>query len=345
MSGYPPQQNHGGGGYPPQQQHHPEQQGYPPQQYQQPPQRFQPASPGYDTPNTANVEGGYPDAGSPTTPAADPNAERELDALRGKVFPAAVSHLVLGMVCIPFCWVGYGFVVLLSVFLIIVGSVGVTHLSSMSSMRFSTCCCFPLNAVRQLHTWYVVSCIFAGLAALTTIIQLVVDDNVTRRVFSAIAMVLAFISLAALLYGAKAIAVLRDRCLLDELMIAGPYHGHVVATNGPVNNGAMVAPAPAHGNATYQPQFYPQTYTVYAVPHQQHQHPQPVHPYQQQQQQHQHHHHAQSVYPPPPPPPAHRGVPVGTPVVVSAQPSPPSGSPATPAAPQQAAAVPSAKQA
>ena len=143
--------------------------------------------------------GEYPTvAGSPTMV---PDTERELDELRSRVFPAAVSHLVLGLVGLPFCWVGYGFVVVLSILLIVVGSIGVSHLSSMAQLRFSTCCCFPLNTVRQLHTWYVVTCIFALLASVTCLINLLVVESHTVRIFAAIGMTIAVVSICVLIYG------------------------------------------------------------------------------------------------------------------------------------------------
>mmetsp|Transcript_25807 Transcript_25807/g.79624 ORF Transcript_25807/g.79624 Transcript_25807/m.79624 type:complete len:326 (-) Transcript_25807:334-1311(-) len=236
-----------------------------------------------------------PPQGGAASPTITTDAERELDGLRAKVFPAAVSHLVLGLVGLPFCWVGYGFVVVLCILLITLGAVGVCHLSSMAQLRFSTCCCFPLNTVRQLHTWYVVSCIFATLATVTCLIQVIVNDSQTVRIFAAIAIVLSLLSLGALIYGARAMALLRDRCQLDEQMLAGPFAGHVTAVQGQqVNPNAMVAPAPAP--------YYPQHYAVYAVPQHQQYHQQP-HPYyqHQQHQQHQQHHHAPTAYPPPPP--------------------------------------------
>jgi hypothetical protein len=221
-----------------------------------------PLVPTFGTPTVVTANNPSLHNGSVSTPVGgtccdEGDYEQELDAARGRCFIASVTHLVLGLINVPFVWIGYGFTAILAILMITFGVIGVIHLHSINSLRYSTCCCFPLNTIKQLHTCLVVTGIFAVLAMCCDVLQVIMEDEHERtaRIFAVVGSVLSLLSLISLVLGAKWISSLRCRCQHDEVMVNGPF----AAPNPPTGTTSVNAVAPHQCMSVYSaplPAYY-----------------------------------------------------------------------------------------
>lgn len=216
-------------------------------------------------PATAATPGGCPTAAAAAT--EDPALlERIIETLRARCFALSVVELTLAVLCIGVCWVGYGFTVLLSISLIVVSIISIVHFRTPVSLRQSTCCCFPLNTIRQMHTAHIICSIFALLSLASSAVQGAMrrgDDNVTL----AACIIDGVISLITL---AVTVATLRSLCSLSTFCQQDPSFAQVPLPPQPYHaggygTGCCLAPGA-------MPHYYAAGAYIASPPHHHHHH-------------------------------------------------------------------------
>jgi hypothetical protein len=197
--------------------------------------------------------------GCTVLPIDDPvAAENMIDGVRAQCFAVVIVELALAVLCTALCWVGYGFTVMLAISLYVVSILGIVHFRTLQSLRTSTCCCMPLNTIRQLHTAHIITCILAILSLVACIISAVMkSDSSTLLIASVIAAVVSLIATIFACCAFRMLCRLSVLCQQDEHFALPPTLQPPVGSNpGCLAPGAMPHPAVCPQVYYAQPQHH-----------------------------------------------------------------------------------------